>query len=194
MAAVMGELKSILPFLVVIMVLLPLVGFFLALAMEPLVELLIGYSLLTLFYILFTEASAFVIYATLLCAMVLLVMCLAAYMMAMGAVMGQTRKIFRAIFLHGHRFADFKRFWIWSGVALLVMLVLPFAYAYAAVWLAGATMDDNVTFTAKTLLLVPLPALLLFPVVFWAARGWKAMQFIKKYPVPAGPPAALRRD
>jgi len=70
------------------------------------------------------------------------------------------------------------------------MLVLPFAYAYAAVWLAGATMDDNVSFTAKTLLLVPLPALLLFPVVFWAARGWKAMQFIKKYPVPTGPPRA----
>jgi hypothetical protein len=57
MAAVKSEVKSIVPFLAIILILMPLVGFFLALAMEPLVEMLIGYTLLTLFYILFGEAS-----------------------------------------------------------------------------------------------------------------------------------------
>jgi hypothetical protein len=165
---------------------MPLIGFFLALAMEPLVEMLIGYTLLTLFYILFGDASPFVIYASLGCAMALLVMCLAVYMTAMGAVLGQTRKIFRAIFLHGYRFADFKPFWIWSGAALLVMLVLPFAYAFGVIAVANATLGDG-GFTAKTLLMVPVPALLMFPVIFWAARGWRALQFIKKYPVPTHP-------
>jgi hypothetical protein len=179
--------KSLLPFLAVISILMPLVGFFLALAMEPLVEMLIGYTLLTLFYILFGDASPFVIYASLGCAMVLLVMCLAAYTTVMGAVLGQARKIFRAIFLHGYRFADFKRFWIWSGAALLLLLVLPFAYAFGMLAIANATLGGEGSFTAKTLLLVPLPAVLLFPGIFWAARGWRALQFIKKYPVPTHP-------
>lgn len=187
MASVMAELKSTLPFLGVMLFLLPLTGFFLALAMEPLVELLIGYSLLTLFYILFAEASAFVIYACLGSAIVLLVVCLAAYITAMGAVLGQARKIFRAIFHLGYAFRDFKRFWIWSGVALLVMLALPFVYAYAAIWAAELALGDLSTLGAKELLLVPVPALLLFPVIFWAARGWKALGFIKKYPVPTTP-------
>ena len=190
-AGVKAELKSIVPFLAVLLVLLPVTGFFLALAMEPLIELLFGYSLLTLFYILTAEASAFVIYASLGCAIVLLVLCLAAYITAMGAVLGQTRKIFRAIFHLGYRFADFRRFWIWSGVALLVMLALPFLYAYGALWLAGLALGgDDASFGPKQMLLVPVPALLLFPVIFWAARGWKALGFIKKYPVPTQPAAA----
>jgi hypothetical protein len=108
-------------------------------------------------------------------------------MTAMGAVLGQTRKIFRAIFPHGYRFADFNRFWIWSGAALLVMLVLPFAYAFGALAVANATLGGDGGFTAKTLQMVPVPAVLLFPVMFWAARGWKALQYIKKYPVPTRP-------
>lgn len=194
MMAVKSELKSIVPFLLMIMILLPVTGFFLALAMEPLVEMLIGYSLLTLFYILFTEASPFVIYTSLGCAMVLLVMCLGAYMTAMGTVLGQTRKIFRAIFLLGYRFADFKRFWVWSGAAAFVMLALPFAYAYGAIAVARIAQSDDGSFGAKDLLLVPVPALLLFPVMFWAARGWKALQFIKKYPVPTTPPPDSARQ
>lgn len=194
MTAVKRELKSVLPFLAVILVLLPITGFFLALAMEPLVEMLIGYSLLTLFYILFADASAFVIYTSLGCAIVLLVVCIAAYIMAMGAVLGQTRKIFRAIFHLGYRFRDFKRFWLWSGAALIVLLALPFLYAYGAIWLATAAQSEDGTFGAKDLLLVPVPAVLLFPVMFWAARGWKSLTFIKKYPVPTTPAPAAYGD
>lgn len=189
-----SEIKSVVPYLGAILLLLPLTGLFLALAVEPLVELLMGYSLMTLFYILFAEASGFVLYLSLGSTMVLLVLCLATYIMTMGAVLGQSRKIFRAIWHHGYRFGDFKRFWLWGAAAVLLLFTLPFLYAYAGLWLAGAMEPGSDGLRAKDMLLVPLPAVLLFPVTFWALRGWKAMTFIKKYPVPKNADGRLERE
>lgn len=187
MTTIARELKSVVPFLLAILVILPVTGMFLALAVEPLVELLIGYSLITVFYLLTEEASPLVMYGCLGATIGLLVMCLTAYILTMSAILGKSRAIFRAIFHLGYRFADFKRFWLWTAAALVVLLVLPYAYAYGVNRLTEVFEPDAEALSTKDMLLVPVTGILLFPIVFWAARGLKALGFIKKYPVPTTP-------
>ncbi|MEM9490909.1 MAG: hypothetical protein AAGC55_17305, partial [Myxococcota bacterium] len=187
MGTVSAELKSLLPFLGVVLLLLPIVGLFLSLVVQPLIEILLNYYLLAVFYILMTEASAFVLYATLSSALFLLVLVLAVYIVAMTFFIGTVRKILRSKFHYGQTFGEYKRFWLFGGLCMLLVLVLPLIYVYGLEYIAFILFEpDFDNMGAKDMLLVPMTAFLLFPVLFWAARGLKALGFIKSYPVTLG--------
>ena len=73
-------------------------------ARRMIIELLLAFSLYTVFYILLTEASGFVLYASLGSAILLLVLCLAVYILAISFFIGTARKILRAKYHFGHTF------------------------------------------------------------------------------------------
>ena len=181
---VFAELKSVLPFLAMVLVLLPLTGVFLAIAVKPLIDLLLSYFLLTMFYILFAEASPFVLYASLGGAIMLLVAILAVYILGMVFFIGTVRKILRSLFHFRHRVSEYKKFWLWGSLSMLWILLLPVGFVMGLDYVAFELFEPNVeSLGAKDMMLVPVTALIAFPVLFWAARGFKALGFIKKYPV-----------
>ncbi len=181
---VTAEMKSLLPFLALILIFLPLTGIFLALAVTPLVELVLGFSFITMFYILFTEASSFALYASLGSAIVLLVTCIAIYILAMVFFIGTVRKILRSKFHYGHTFAEYKRFWIIGSLAVIGVMLFPVVYVNIVGYIAVEVWEPDLdVLSAMDMVMIPLPALVLFPILFWAVRGLKALKFIKGYPV-----------
>jgi len=186
MTTVYAEVKSTLPFIGSMLVLLPVVGLFLAYAVNPLVQMLLANAVLSVFYIATAHVSTLVLFVGLLSVMVLLVMCLATYLAALTFALGTLRKIFRARFHHGRSLKEFAPFWKWGSLSLLLLLVLPLVYSLAAHWayLQHVHGAGDLPLPGKYLIVVPLLSMLLYPVVFWAARGVKATRYIMAYPVP----------
>ena len=186
MHTIKGEFKLIVPYLVVMLLFLPIVGVFIALAMEPIVELLLGYLFQTVWYILGAEASALVLDLSLGGVILLLVVALAVFIMAMGQFLGTLRKILRARFHWGQPFSEYGRFFKFGPLASLAVLAFPVLYAYGVHYVAFEIIDPKIDFAALTttdMLGLPLAGLLLFPVLLWAVRGLKLMKFVGKYPV-----------
>ena len=184
---VWGEMKSVLPFLAIILLLLPLVGIFLSLGVKPLVEMLLGYSFQTMSYILLAEASPMVLYSSIAGVSLLLIACMAVYILGMAFFLGTTRKILRAKFHHGHTFASYKRFWLLGTVILLAVMAFPVGYAHLADYLAMDVWRPNEVPSTADMVLIPLVSLLAFPLLFWLVRGFRGLAFIKKYPVNTQP-------
>jgi len=194
MATVGAELKLLAPFLGVMIVLLLVTGVFLSAAVQPFIEVLMRFSLMTVLYILKTEASGFVLYATLGGAILLLVACVAVYIIAMTFFLGTVRKILRARFHWGHPLSRYKAFAIYGSIAVGAVLVFPVVYAFAVQMLALQGMEVDLAtaadITATDMLIVPFGGLLLMGPLLWAARGFKALAYIKKYPVVQDDPPA----
>lgn len=182
---VLSELKLIGPYLAVVLVFLPIVGMFLGAVMRPLLEMVILEALLTVFYIIFNEASGFVIYASFGSTILLLAITIAVYIVAMGTFLGTVRNILRSRFYFGQKLGQYKKFASWGLGAILLVMVIPVVHSYAANLIFRGTKEnlDIMKLSGGQMLTVPLLSLLLFPIVFWAARGFKALQYIKKFPV-----------
>ncbi|MEM9458936.1 MAG: hypothetical protein AAGF11_32455 [Myxococcota bacterium] len=195
MATVLAEVKLVLPYLLIMVIYLVVSGVFLSLAVEPLIEILMSYSFLTVLYILLTEASGFVLYAALGGSVMLLVGCIAIYIITMLLFVGTVRKILRARFHWGQPLSRYRSFWAVGILGALGVMLLPVLFATGLRWLAieqvlpGVDLESG-TITAMDMLLVPLGGLLALPVVFWLLRGLKALGWIRRYPVVADPPPA----
>jgi len=171
---------------------LPLTGVFLSRAVEPLLELLIAGSLRTFQYLLWADASTAVLWLSLGTTILLLVLCLAVYILAVSFLLGTARKALRWIFHGGHGFGELKSLWLWGALSIVWVLALPFLFVFALRWLAfGPLAGGDGVPTTGDMLLVPMVALVTFPLLFWAARGWKALVYVKKYPVPKIPTDAI---
>ncbi len=192
MRLVWAEVKATLPFIGLILVLLPLTGVFLSRAVEPLLELLIAGSLRTFQYLLWADASTAVLWLSLGTTILLLVLCLAVYILAVSFLLGTARKALRWIFHGGHGFGELKSLWLWGALSIVWVLALPFLFVLGIRWLAfGPLAGGDGVPTTGDMLLVPMVALVTFPLLFWAARGWKALVYVKKYPVPKIPTDAI---
>ncbi len=191
MRLVWAEVKATLPFIGLILVLLPVTGIFLSRAVEPLLELLISGALRTFEYLWMADASTAVLYLSLGTTILLLVVCLAVYILAVAFFLGTARKALRAVFHGGKGFGEFRGLWTWGVASTLWALVLPFAFLLGIRFLASGPLaaGEGVP-TSGDMLTVPLVAFVAFPVLFWAARGWRALMYVKKYPVPKNPTAA----
>ena len=190
-STVWAEFKLILPYLTIILLFLPITGQFLSVAIKPLVEILLAYSLLTVFYVLFQEASSFVLYASLGSSMLLLTLCMAVYIAATVFFIGTVRKILRAKYHYGRTFGEFKKFWTKGVIFILLAMALPVIFVFILNHVAFAYFDpDILSLTSWDMIGIPLTALLIFPVYFWLARGWYMFTFVRKYPVPIDDPDA----
>jgi hypothetical protein len=192
MGTIKGEFKLIVPYLIAMLLFLPLVGVFIALAVEPIVELLLGYLIQTVWYILGADASALVLDVSLGGVILLLVVAMAVFVVAMGQFLGTVRKVLRARFHWGQPFSRSRRFLLFGLPASLAVLAFPVLYAYGLHYVSYEIFDPKIDFDALTtadMLVIPLAGLLAFPLLFWLVRGLKLMKFVGKYPVvqdPAG--------
>ncbi len=184
---VWAETRSIGPYLVVVLLLLPITGYFLASAIKPLVEMLLGFSLLSVFYILLTEASSFVLYATLGSTMLLLVYCLVLYIASMVLFTMSARRIIRAKYHFGHTFRQHKRFWLGGTACFVGVMLFGVIFVKVLGFFTFEVVEPDVeALSGADLMTIPALGAVLFPALFWAARGFKALALVS-YRVPLAP-------
>lgn len=193
LAEVAAELKLVGPYLLIVIILLPLAGLFIAFAIEPLMEMVINVALLQVFQLIGSEPSAFAIQSSLLGAILLLALTIAVYIIAIAFYIGTARKVLRARYREGRALSEFKGFWIYGTLALVAVQLFPVLFAQLARLGQHALIGDFAGPMSDTQLWVaPAASVVAFGLLFWALRGVKALGYIKRDPTrAAAAPATL---
>lgn len=160
---------------------------------KPALQSLLSYFSLSVSYLQFVaSASTGLVYATLVSVILFLVLNLGAFIVSMALFLGKAQKVFQARFNDGVPLAAHRRFWQWGLLAAVVIQLIPLLYVYISAWglnaindaiTAGVT-DAELVSWGKLLLAGPLFLVLGFMLLFWLARGVKALKFLATYKVP----------
>jgi hypothetical protein len=191
----LGEVTATL-LLVLVLVLVSLVSAILmSMVMDSALEAFIVYTFLNLFYAVSEPgASTGLVYASL--GGTLLFALLDAAVVLAGTIfyLSTSQRIFRQRFHQRVRLRRHGRFFGWRTLALLWTQVLPLLFVLATAELIPVLLEWAGEDPRWPVVLLSGPALIVFGfvLVFWAARGWKALSAIRTYPVEGvGAAAAL---
>ncbi len=135
------------------------------------------------------DASTGLIFVSLFGVILFLVMNLAVIIIAMSVFLGKAQKIFQRRFHDRLPLSAHGKFWKWGTASVLFAQLLPLGYMVLGGWvlekiethLIGDGTDINWT---AVMLVGPAILVIGFAVVFWAARGGKALKFLIGYKVP----------
>lgn len=197
MKRVWGELLATLGTLGALAVLTVISSFVLGEIVGPALDALLGYFALAVSYLQFVpDAHSGLVFLALFGVILFLVLNLAALILSMSFFLGKTQKIFQARFNDGVPVATHKRFFQWGIPSVLFVQIFPWLFVFVAERIL-AKIDDtwmspDAHQVAWTKILVAGPALLVggFAVLFWAARGVKAIRFLQAYKVKPAPVSA----
>jgi hypothetical protein len=200
-----GEMVATICTIVVLVVLTLLAGAILGRVVGPALDALIAYFTLAVMYLQqVSGASSGLVFGMLFSVILFLVLNLAAVILSMSFFLGKSQKIFQRRFHDGVPLRAHARFWKWGTASLLVALLVPWLYIVLAEKAIDAINDkltSGVTDAASmpwTKIMLIGPALLVvgFVLVFWLARGFKALKFLATYKpaqVPAPTTAGIHR-
>ena len=189
---VWGELLATLCTLAVLTVLTFVSGFILGKIVQPALTALIDYFALAVNYLQFVEgASSGVVFLALFSVVLFLALNLATLILSMSFFLGKCQKIFQARFNDGTPIAKHTVFFKWGIPCVLFVQLFPLLF----ISIAGVAMDkindslmsgikdaDSVPWT-KIMLAGPFFLVAAFMLLFWAARGLKAIGFLFAYKV-----------
>lgn len=204
MRRVWGELLVAVCTIGVLAVLTVLSGFVLGQIVSPALDALLGYFSRAVQYLQFVEgASSGLVFLTLFAVILFLVLNLAALIVSMSFFLGKCQKIFQAKLNEGTPLREHARFFQLGIPALLFVQLFPWLYALVAdkvlraidhSLLDGVSDASQVSWN-KLLLAGPVFLVLGFVLLFWAARGFKAIGFLAGYKVkPKTEPAPASED
>ncbi|NVB79759.1 MAG: hypothetical protein HOV81_15290, partial [Kofleriaceae bacterium] len=189
---VWGELRATLCTLVVLSLLTVVSGFVLGRMVGPALDALLGYFSFAVSYLQFVDtASSTLVFVSLFGVILFLVLNLATLIVSMSFFLGKTQKIFQQRFNHGIPVGGHNGFFKWGVPAVLFVQVFPWLFAVVAAkvilkvntsLLEGVTDADQVPW-GKLMIAGPLLLVVGYLVLFWAARGIKAVRFLQKYKV-----------
>jgi len=137
------------------------------------------------------DASSGLVFASLFGVISFLVLNLAAITLAMSFFLGKSQKIFQRRFHDRLPLSAHARFWKWGTVSVVFAQVLPLLYMVLSSWLLEKIetrlIGDDVSTVPWSAVMLVGPGLLVFgfALVFWAARGVRAIKFLFGYKVPA---------
>jgi hypothetical protein len=164
---------------------------------KPALQSLLSYFSLSLSYLQFVaNASSGLVYSTLISVILFLVLNLGAFIVSMALFLGKAQKVFQSRFNDGVPLSTHGRFWKWGLLAAIVIQLIPLLYVYVSAAglnaindaITGGITDAELVSWGKLLLAGPMFLLVGFLLLFWIARGVKALKFLGTYKVP--PPAA----
>lgn len=159
-------------------------------AIKPAVELFIGYMVVAFAYILSKQgASGGLILFSLVMVIVFLAANLLVILLANAAYLGKAQKVFQQRFHQRVPLRAHRRFWAWGTASLVWVQLFPLLFILAAEPVAGRLIEklmgegDDLQNVSWGLLMALVPALLVvgFAVLFWAARGFRALGFLFRY-------------
>ncbi len=163
---------------------------------KPALQSLLSYFSLSVSYLQFvSNASSGLVYSTLVSVILFLVLNLGAFIVSMALFLGKAQKVFQARFNDGVPLSTHSRFWKWGLLAAILIQLIPLLYVYISAMglnaindaITGGVTDAELVSWGKLLLAGPLFLLVGFLLLFWIARGVKALKFLATYKVP--PPA-----
>lgn len=166
---------------------------------EPALKGLLEYFSIAVQYLQFVQgASSGVVFLTLFAVTFFLGLNLAAIILSSAFFLGKVQKVFQHRFTDGAPLATHKKFLIWGPISLVWVQLFPLLFLIVGQKALAALNDklmDGVTDPSQInwkALLVAGPLLLVvgFIVLFWAARGMKALGFLFGYKVKPKPPKA----
>jgi hypothetical protein len=201
MRRVVGELWATVCTVAILTVLTLMSAFVLGQIVGPALDALLAYFSLSVTYLQFKDgASSGLVFCTLFGVIFFLVMNLATLILSMAFFLGKSQRIFQAKFNAGTPLANHKRFFAWGIPSVIFVQLFPLGFlvvaekALAAIndkLMAGVTSAEAVNWKAL-LLAGPLFLVFAYIVVFWAARGVKAIRFLQAYRVkPKANPGSL---
>ncbi len=163
---------------------------------KPALQSLLSYFSLSVSYLQFVaSASSGLVYATLVSVILFLVLNLGAFIVSMALFLGKAQKVFQRRFNDGVPLAAHRRLWQWGLIAAVLIQMIPLLYVYVSAWglnaindaITSGVTDAELVQWGKLLLAGPMFLVLGFLLLFWLARGVKALKFLATYKVP--PPA-----
>ncbi len=167
----------------------------LGLVLEPAIEVFMAYLALAFLYIqVDAAAGSFWILASLMGALLFLLVNLGVILLTTILVLLKTQKIFQQRFRAGVPLRAHRRFWQWGVAGALWIQLLPVLYVAVAVkaigWFAEASAgrlidpsDPAASNWPFLLVSGPLLFLLGFAFIFWLGRGVSALGFLARYRV-----------
>jgi hypothetical protein len=192
MKRVWGELLATLCTVGVLTVLTFVSAAILGQIVKPALDALLGYFSLAVNYLQFVEgASSGVVFLALFSVVLFLALNLATLILSMSLFLGKCQKIFQARFNDGTPVAAHKRFFKWGIPAVLFVQVFPLLFILVAEkaldrinesLLSNIKDADAVPWT-KIMLAGPLFLVAAYMLMFWGARGIKAIGFLFSYKV-----------
>jgi hypothetical protein len=194
---VRGELLASLCALGVLFVMSLVSGFILGRVCKPALTAIIDYFSLGVDYLQFVQGgSSTMVFVMLFSVIFFLVLNLLTLILSMSFFLGKTQKIFQQRFNDGVPLSAHASFWKWGTGAVVLVQLIPLVFVFIAQWglekinthvMAGVTDASQVSWS--TLMLAgPLFLVVGYLAVFWAARGVKAIVYLKRYPVALPPP------
>ncbi|MFN0249748.1 MAG: hypothetical protein ACKV2T_22895 [Kofleriaceae bacterium] len=197
MKRVKGELLASICTVGILVVLTVVSALVLGQIVKPALDAFLTYFSLTLTYLQFAEgASSGLVFVTLFAVILFLVLNLAALILSMSFFLGKSQKIFQQRFNEGTPLSTHAKFFKWGAPSVLLVQVFPWLFAATAAKALDAINDallDGVTSAemvswGKLLLAGPAFLVAAFAILFWAARGLKAIKFLAGYKVKPKPP------
>lgn len=199
MHRVKGEMLATVCTVAVLSVITLVSAFVLGKVCEPALEALLFYFSEAINYLQFVEgASSGLVFAALFGVIFFLVLNLATLILSMSFFLGKSQKIFQARFNEGTPLAHHKRFFKWGIPAVLFVQLFPLLFVVVAQMILmkinGGILegieDAEAVSWKKLMLLGPLFLVVAYMVMFWAARGLKAIKFLATYKVKPKAPRA----
>jgi len=191
---IVGELKAALCTIGVLAVITLVSGFVLGRIVGPALDALLSYFSLAVSYLQFVDtASATLVFATLFGVLLFLLLNLATLILATSFFIGKAQKIFQQRFNESTPISTHKRFFVWGVPSVLFVLVFPLAFVVVAQRvlerindsiMSGVTDADHVSW-GKLMIAGPLFLVVGYALLFWGARGIKAIRFLQSYKVKA---------
>lgn len=192
MARVFGELKATLCTIGVLAVLTLISSMVLSEIVAPAISALLEYFALCINYLQFVkDASSGLVFMALFGVILFLVLNLATLILSMAFFLGKSQKIFQARFNANVPIATHARFFKWGVPSVLWVQVFPWLFVVIAgnilyrinASLTGGELNADAISWGKLLLAGPLFLVVAYIVLFWAARGLKAIRFLQSYKV-----------
>jgi hypothetical protein len=199
MKRVWGEMLATLCTVGVLTVLTFFTAFILGRTVQPALDALLGYFSLAVTYLQFVEgASSGVVFLTLFGVILFLALNLATLILSTAFFLGKSQKIFQARFNEGTPLEKHKVFFQWGVPAVLFVQLFPLAFVYFAeraldtinASLLEGIKDADAVPWSKIMLAGPLFLVAAYALMFWGARGFKAIGFLFAYKVKPKAPAA----
>jgi hypothetical protein len=198
MHRVWGEMLATVCTIGVLVALTLISGFVLGRIVGPALDTLLDYFSRAVLYLQFVpDASSTRVFLALVGVILFLALNLVALIVSMSFFLGKCQKIFQARFNANVPVGSHARFFRAGIPSVLLVQALPWLFAVIADLVlhelderafAGVTAAAEVPW-AQVLLVGPLVLVVGFAVWFWAARGLKAMGFLRSYKVvPVAPP------
>jgi hypothetical protein len=160
-----------------------------ALAVKPAVKCFLDMFFLNIIFIQTPEFSSGLLYGSLGSVVFFLVLNLAIVIVSSALYLGKTHKIFQARMHDKVPLGKHKKFWLWGTLGLVFVQFFPFLFMLGGEplvdWMVEKGFAKDNPNWSMGLLYGPLIISIGFLVLLWAARGFKALKFILKYP-PSG--------